>query len=366
MYILTTAIFFIAVISIVVFVHEFGHYIIARWAGVKIEVFSIGFGRELIGWNDRSGTRWKISALPLGGYVKMYGDASEASNPSSEIFNLSEEEKAKTFHHKPLYKKAAIVAAGPIFNFLLTILILAGFYISMGVPFAEPVVDSVVKDSVAESAGILAGDRILKINGNEVYDFSDISSEVFINLGTPITLNIARQGKNIDIILTPKIIEDSFFGRKAKHGSIGVAAKKIFIKVGVFGALKAGVVNTYNICVMNLKGIGQILVGKRSASESVQGPVSMAKMAGNAADGGIYVMITYIALISVSLGLVNLFPIPVLDGGHLLMYLIQAITGRPMNEKLQEYSFRLGMALISMLMAFAIINDFWPGVFAGK
>lgn len=358
---LVKAVNFIFILSVIVFVHEFGHYIVAKWAGVKIETFSIGFGREITGWNDRSGTRWKLSMLPFGGYVKMYGDASEASTPSETLLNMSEEEKQKTFHHKPLYKKAAIVAAGPLANFLLTIIILTGFIYTRGISSAEPIVGDVVKDTPAAAAGILPGDRVVSVNGNRVDIFNDISSILLTNLGTPVTVAIVRDGAPQTLTITPKIVTDKDpLGNEFTHAVIGIVSTRLTSKnVGPVHAVWEASKLTYTFCTTTLKGIGQIIMGQRSASKDIKGPIGMAKMSGQAVEKGFYTTLYFIAILSANLGLVNLFPIPVLDGGHLLFYLIQAVTRRPLNAKLQELSFRVGMALISMLMAFAVINDFW-------
>lgn len=357
------AVNFLVILSVIVFIHEFGHYIIAKWAGVKIETFSIGFGKELYGWNDRTGTRWKLSALPLGGYVKMYGDASEASTPSEALLNMPDEEKAKTFHFKPLYKKSAIVAAGPLANFLLTIVILTGFIYTKGITSTEPVVGGVNNDTPAAMAGLKAGDRVMSINGSAVDTFNDIPNAIMTNLGTPVTLVILRDNRQMEVTLTPKMVtEKDPFGSEYTHPLIGIVSTRITSKdVGPVQAVWEASKLTYNFCANTLKGVGQMIVGKRSAVKDIKGPVGMAKMSGQAMEKGINTTLYFIAILSANLGLVNLFPIPVLDGGHLLFYLVQAVTRRPINAKLQELSFRVGMALISMLMAFAIFNDF--GVF---
>lgn len=356
---LVSAISFIAIISIIVFVHEFGHYIVAKWSGVKIDTFSIGFGKELFGWNDRTGTRWKISSLPLGGYVKMFGDATEASSPVEEIEHLSESDKQKTFYHKPLYKKAAIVAAGPLFNFLLTIAILTFFYLSGGVQSTEPVIGSVVKDTPAEAAGLQSNDRVLTINGDQVLLFSDIPRMIMTNLGTPVTLEIEREGKKFPVTLTPKQVKDKdALGMEFVHPVIGIMSKTIQMRnVGFLGAVKEAVRGTYHLCDMTLQVIAQVIEGKRSAKETVKGPLGMAELTGRAAEHGWQSILSLMALISANLGLVNLFPIPVLDGGHLLYYGIEAVRGKPPGKHFQEYGMRIGMALIVMLMAFAIFND---------
>lgn len=365
MYILTTIAFFIVVISVIVFIHEFGHYIVAKWCGVKVETFSVGFGRELFGWNDKSGTRWRVALLPLGGYVKMYGDGSAVSDPSKELETLSEEEKKLTFHHKSLPKKAAIVAAGPLANFLLTIIILTGFIYTRGIQSTEPVVGEVVKDSPAAMAQLHPGDRILEVNGAEMDVFNDIPSSLLTNLGTPVKLLVERDGAKMDITITPKMVTSKDpFGNDFTHAVIGIVSPKITSEtVGPFRAVLEATKLTYVFCKTTLKGIGQIITGERSAAKDIKGPVGMAKMSGQAAEKGLHTMLYFIAILSANLGLINLFPIPILDGGHLLFYAIQGITRQPINAKLHELSLRVGMAMISMLMAFAIINDLFPSVF---
>jgi regulator of sigma E protease len=370
MQILIAAFSFIIIVSFIVFVHEFGHYIVAKWAGVKIDTFSLGFGKEIWGWNDKSGTRWKISSLPMGGYVKMFGDATEASTPVAEITELTPEEKEKAFYFKPLYKKAAIVVAGPLFNFLLTIVILTGFIFTRGILSTEPVIGEVMKDTPAAEAGLQPDDRILTINGDKVEFFSDISRMLLTNLGTPVQLEIDRAGKKIPVTITPKERKDTDqFGEEYKHPIIGIMNKKIqFRNVGFPRALEEAVRATYNLCAMTLRVIGQIIAGERSAKDTIKGPLGMAKLTGHAAEQGLQTSLFIMALISANLGLVNLFPIPMLDGGHLLFYAIEGIQGKPPGKRFQEYSMRVGMAMIAMLMAFAIINDIhtWLLGFVGK
>lgn len=352
---------FILILSVIVFVHEFGHYIVAKWAGVKVETFSIGFGREITGWNDKSGTRWKISLLPLGGYVKMFGDAGEASNPSNTLDSLSDEEKKLTFHHKPLYKKAAVVAAGPFANFLLTIIIITGFIYSKGISSTDPMVGDVQKESPAAEAGIKPGDRVLSVDGNKVSVFSDIPGALITNQGTPVKLEIEREQKILNITVTPKVITDKDpFGNSMTRAVLGIISPKLTSKtVGPIQAVWEATKLTYSFCNATLKGIGQMISGKRDITKDIKGPIGMAKMSGQAMDKGWQTTLYFIAILSANLGLINLLPIPVLDGGHLLFYLVQAVIRRPVNAKVQEMSFRVGMALISMLMAFALINDIW-------
>ena len=359
------AVSFIFVITVIVFVHEFGHYIIAKWAGVKIEVFSIGFGKELFGWNDRSGTRWKMATLPLGGYVKMYGDATEASTPAESIDQLSEEEKRKTFHYKPLYKKTAIVAAGPVANFLLTIAILTFFITTSGFPSTEPIVGEIMKDTPAEAAGLRAGDRVLAVNDKKVRIFMDIPRAIMTNLGTPVTLKILRDGKEMPVTLTPKQMVDKDGLGNSTRPIIGIMSQKLkYENIGLTRSLWEATRETYYMCVINLQAIGQLISGDRSAKDSITGPIGIAKLSGQAAEKGFSSIILFIANLSVSLGLINLFPVPMLDGGHLLYYAIEAVQGRPLAKRFQEYGFRIGMAMIAMLMAFAILNDIRKSLFS--
>jgi len=356
---LISAISFIVIISFIVFIHEFGHYIVAKWAGVKITTFSLGFGNELFGWNDKSGTRWKVSALPLGGYVKMYGDATEASTPMEEIAALPQEEKQKTFYYKPLHKKAAIVVAGPLFNFILTIVIMTIFALTSGISSTEPIVGEVMKDTPAQAAGLQPGDRIESINGEKTVLFNDISRLIITNLGTPVTLKVKRGGELLAITLTPKqITEKDELGNNFTRPLIGIMNKQIKMKeVGLGGAVVAATRATYDLCAITLNVMDQIIMGERSAKEAIKGPFGMAKLSGQAAEKGVKSVFWLMALISANLGLVNLFPIPVLDGGHLLFYAIEGVMGRPPGKRFQEYGMRVGMAIVTMLMAFAILND---------
>jgi regulator of sigma E protease len=315
---------FFIVLSVIVFVHEFGHYLIARLCGVKIEAFSIGFGKELFGWNDKSGTRWKISALPLGGYVKMFGDASAASTEDAEtIANMSEEERKLTFHQKPLYKKAAIVAAGPLANFVLTIVVFTWFILTVGLPSADPIVGQITPDSPAQTAGLKPGDRILKINDDEVSSFNDIPYLISTNLGTPVTLRVERGAREFNVTLTPKEIgSDDGLGNKIKHPLIGIKSAEIkYENVGPVRAFSEATRRTYMICTATLKVIGQMATGKRGAGD-LKGPIGIAQLSGQATDKDVHTVLWLIAMLSANLGLVNLFPIPLLDGGHLAYYAI--------------------------------------------
>ncbi len=350
---------FFIVISVMVFVHEFGHYIVAKWCGIKVETFSIGFGKELVGFNDKSGTRWKISLIPLGGYVKMFGDSSEASTADAEAIDaMSEEDKKRTFHHKPLHKKAAVVAAGPIANFLLTIAILTYFIMSGGLQSADPIVGEIMPNTPAQEAGLKPGDRVLKINEDSVGSFNDIPYLIATNLGTPVHILINRDGVESTITLTPRETEDvDALGNKIKRPVIGIRSVEIkYEDVGITRAVGEAVRRTYMVCASTLKVVGQMVTGKRSPHD-LKGPVGIAQLSGQATEKGFRTVLWLIALLSANLGMVNLFPIPLLDGGHLAYYTAEALRGRPMAQKVQDYGFRAGFVILFTLMAFTIVND---------
>lgn len=354
-----TLLAFIVVLSVIVFIHEYGHYIVAKLCGVRIDAFSIGFGKELFGWNDKSGTRWKVSALPLGGYVKMFGDSTAASTPDSDLLTqMNEQEREGAFHYKPLYKKMLIVVAGPMANFLLTIAIFIYFIMSNGLPSIDPIVGQVMPDSPALSAGVKVGDKITMIDGNKISSFNDISYVISTNLGTPLTVQILRENEPIALTITPKMFEDEDgLGNKISRPLIGIKSSDIKLEnVGFARAVGESVRRTYLICESTLKVIGQMIVGKRDTRD-LKGPVGIAQLSGQAAAKGTHTVLWLIAIISANLGLMNLLPIPVLDGGHLVYYSVEALRGRPLAQKVQEYGFRIGFAILTMLMGFTLFND---------
>ncbi len=356
---LHTAVSFILIISAIVFIHEYGHYIIARWAGVRIETFSIGFGREIFGWNDKHGTRWKFSLIPMGGYVKMFGDATEASTPdAARLEEMSEEEKSVSFHYKPLYKKALIVSAGPIANFLLTILIFTYFIFTNGLSTTEPIIGEIIPGTPAEEAGLIAGDRVLRVNDTEIERFNEIPRMIATNTGTEITLTILRDEETMTLPIVPRMYEEEdALGNVIQRPLIGFKSLKITSEnVGVPRALLEAVIRTADITWMTFDYIGQIVSGDRSAEE-LKGPVGIAQLSGQAAEKGFFTILWFMALLSANLGMVNLFPIPPLDGGHLLYYAIEGARGKPMAEKFQMWGFRAGFALLMTLMAFTVYND---------
>lgn len=352
-----TLIAFLIVLSILVFVHEFGHYYVARWNGVRIETFSIGFGPEAFGYTDRAGTRWKFSIVPLGGYVKMFGDANAASQPG-DADAIPPEQRAQAFPYKRLRQRAAIVAAGPIANFLFAIVALAGLFATVGQPYTPPVVSEVVADSAAEAAGLEQGDRIVAINGESVERFEAVKRIVALNPETRLPLVVERAGERVQLTATPRrtSVTDQA-GNSHSIGRLGVRVTEIEFRrpdpaTAVWSAMK----ETAALTGGTLKAVGQIITGTRSAEE-LGGPIRIAQLSGEVAEAGLSNLVSFMAVLSINLGLINLFPVPMLDGGHLLFYGIEALRGRPLGEQAQEYGFRIGLALVLTLMLFVTWND---------
>lgn len=435
---------FLAVLSLLVFVHEWGHYIVARLCGVRVEVFSIGFGRELCGRTDGHGTRWKLSLIPLGGYVKMFGDVDPASarhaegaeDESGEMRPFTENEKQVAFFARPVGQRAAIVFAGPAINFLFAIFLLAILYASLGKPVTPPVVSAVAIGSAAEAGGLKPHDRIVRIGGTEILDFESVQREVILALDTPTQFVVERGGRQETLLITPerKSGEDRF-GFRHERGYLGVvgpsrgfrvesivsvdgmetrdkpelARRYLMERMGrevvveldrssivdkmivrpmaernaglddegaenynvlivgdergqdivhysIPGAVAAAVAETAKVTGDTLKAIGQMIVGSRSATE-LGGIIRIGAVAGDMAQQGWIQLITFTALLSINLGLINLFPVPMLDGGHLVFYAVEAVRGSPIPENIQEYAFRVGLVILVGLMLFANIND---------
>lgn len=356
---------FIVVLTVVVFIHELGHYLVARWNGVDCEAFSIGFGPELFGWNDKNNCRWKVCAVPLGGYVKFLGDANSASMPDfegEEEPQLTEREKAGRFAHKRIGQKAAVVAAGPIANFILAIFIFAGSFYFVGRYVSDPVVSEVFSDSAALEAGFQKGDVIKKIDGAEVTSFSDIPRAVAPSHGIEMIFTVSRDGKDIDIPVTPRLTErEDRFGSKQKVGLLGISSKAEDANVrkkeyGLFEAFNAGAYETYFVIKRTLQYIKGIFTGRESVDQ-ISGPIGIANTVNDFWGEGLQNVILLTAILSVSIGLLNLFPIPILDGGHLVFYAYEAVFGKPVNAKVQEVAFRIGFILLIGLMIFATNND---------
>jgi regulator of sigma E protease len=356
---LWTTFWFLIVLTVLVFVHEFGHYAIARWNGVRIDVFSIGFGPELFGWWDSAGTRWKFSTIPLGGYVKMFGDGDASSGlPLSGLARLAQTERNASFHYKRLGQRAAIVAAGPAANFAFAIVVLTVLFITFGQPYTPAEVGQVQPGSAAEQGGIRAGDVILSIDGQAVARFEDVQQAVRMNPGVVMAIAVRRDAKTLTLQVTPARTEvTDRFGNRYEIGLLGIARSGMeYIKRDPMTALYQAVGETWNLSASTLQAMWQMVKGTRTTDE-LGGPLRIAQMSGEVARGGIAPVLTFMALLSVSLGLINLFPVPILDGGHLLFYAAEAIRGRPLGQKAQEYGFRIGLALVLTLMVFTTWND---------
>lgn len=426
---------FLIVLSILVFVHEWGHYIVARLCGVKVETFSIGFGKELFGFNDKNGTRWKFSMVPLGGYVKMYGDTDPASAGHVDAAELTPYDRSVAFFAKPVSSRAAVVFAGPAINFLFAIVILAILYGFVGKPITPPHAMGVEVGGAADKAGFQPQDIVKTINGKTIESFDNIKREVMLALDTPMQFTVERDGKEIELTATPeKTVETDRFGFSHEMGFLGLIgpangldvkaiasingrkiaseeqAREILQanmgkdlvlemtggkegsrmrvrppadanlnmadsqspdygalilgvrpgdevrKMGFFGAIQESVVDTGEIIADTLKAIGQMITGVRSAKE-LGGIIRIGAIAGDMAERGMIALATFTALLSINLGLINLFPIPMLDGGHLVFYAAEAIKGKPLSDKVQEYAFRFGLVVLVCLMVFANLND---------
>ena len=353
---------FAVVIGVLVFIHEFGHYAVGRLCGVKADVFSIGFGRELFGWNDRRGTRWKLSLLPLGGYVKFAGDMNAASQPSPEttavLARATPAERAAMFQFKPLWQRAAIIAAGPLTNFLFAIVVFALFFAVYGYSITPAVVDRVVAGSPAAIAGLQRGDRIVELDGQNVGRFEDVIRIVSTNIGTPIDTRIERRGQQLDLRVSPKLVfETDRFGNHYTRGQLGVASGgRVLVPCSPIAAVGNAVREVWLLTGTMIDGIEQVVTGRRPVSE-MGGPVSIAKFAGQQAALGWVSLIQFMALISINIGLVNLLPVPVLDGGHLFLYAIEAVARKPLAPKIQEWAFASGFTALLSLMLFLTWND---------
>lgn len=355
------AIPFLLVLSILVFVHELGHYLAARWCGVRVEVFSIGFGHELFGYNDKHGTRWKFCWIPLGGYVQMFGDADPSSSMQDDVkvSKLGAKEKKKAFFYKPVWQRAIIVAAGPAINFIYAIIVMAAIFATQGQAYAPAEVGGLVENGAAAKAGIKIGDKITAINGSSIERFGELQRFVAINLGSEITFTVQRGDKMKAFTFRPEVQDQKDnFGFTHEVGRIGV------ISVGniarkehtPFSATVAAVQETWSMSVATLRALGQMIVGTRSADE-IGGVIRIGAYAKEFSDAGWLSFLMFSAMISVNLGLINLFPIPLLDGGHLLFYAYEGLFGKPMPEKVRVAGVRIGYVFVVALMVFATLND---------
>ncbi len=354
---------FLFVLTVVVFFHELGHFIVARWCGVAVKTFSVGFGPELFGFFDRKGTRWRLSAIPLGGYVKFLGDDGEAGGVDHEaIAQLSEEERRRTFVAKSVAARAAIVAAGPVANFILAIAIFTVIFATHGREVMTPRVDSVIAGSVADQAGFKDGDLIVSINGEPIKTFTDLQRVVSISANEPLTVVVDRHGKQLTLHATPQYRElTDRFGNKQRVGVLGIKrnATPSEIKTEHFTlpqATLAAVKETWFVIDRTVSYLVGVATGRESADQ-LGGPIRVAEVSAQVATIGFVALINLAAILSISIGLINLFPVPMLDGGHLLFFAVEAIRGRPLSDRAQDIGFRIGFVAVVTLMIFATWND---------
>ncbi len=355
---------FILLLGPLVTVHEFGHYLMGRLFGVGVEAFSVGFGKELVGFTDRRGTRWKLSALPLGGYCQFKGDMNPASIPDAAALQaMTPAQRDGSFHHAPLWQRALIVVAGPVTNLLVAVAIFAAFFIAFGKPMqVDPADSTVVRNfaaaSVAEAAGVRVGDRIVTIDGNEVDEFRDITERVLMHPGDRVVLGIERDGERVRIPVTiaSEVSKDQF-GNESRIGRLGIWSSPVrYEPVGLFRAIALGSEECADLLRMMITGIGQIFTGERSVEE-LGGPIKIAKFSGEQLSLGWMPFVSLAAMISLNLAFINLLPIPALDGGHLAFYAAEAVRRKPVGARGQEWAFRGGVAVILALMLFVTVND---------
>lgn len=348
---------FLVVLTVLVYVHEWGHYWVARRNKVRVEVFSIGFGPEIWGWTDRAGTRWKISSIPLGGYVKMFGENSE---PGAEPVPMTPEDQAVSFQHKRLGQRVAIVAAGPIANLLFAIAIFAFVAGLVGIPVPLAGIGHIMPGSAAEKANLHVGDTIVAINADPVQRFEDLRRVVSASPGIPLKLAVRRHGQEIAITATPEAKADvDEAGKEIFVGRLGIAPdpnQAMYERQNPFMAVWIGIERTFVMMANIVHYLGQLVTGAGSADQ-LGGPIRIAQLSGDMAQGGFVNLLIFIAALSVNLGLINLMPVPMLDGGHLVFYLAEFVRGRPVGAKVQEYSFRFGLILVLLLMVYATWND---------
>lgn len=366
--ILFTAAVFILVLGVLVFVHEFGHYAMARLFGIRVETFSVGFGREILGLTDRHGTRWKIGWIPLGGYAKFAGDLNEASQPDPAVAALPEAERRELFQFRPLWQRAAVVAAGPLINFLFAILLFTLFFMTWGHQYTPPVAGAVVADGPAAAAGVRAGDRFLEVDGRPVERFEDMLRIVAMSPGEPMPVRIQRDGRELSLTLVPQRVEEvDRFGNRYVKGRIGIrSGAPEVVRRAPGSALVHAVDETVSITRLMAETLGQIITGRRALDE-LGGPLKIAQFSGQSAAMGLAALVSFVALISINLGFVNLLPIPALDGGHLLLYAVEGIRRRPLEPRVQEWAFMTGFVFIISLMLLLTMNDLasfglWQGL----
>jgi regulator of sigma E protease len=363
-----TIVWFLLVIGPLIFIHELGHYFAGRLFGVKADTFSIGFGRELTGWTDKRGTRWKVGWLPLGGYVKFKGDMSPASTPSDEWLSLPAEERAQTFQAKKVWQRFIIVAAGPVTNFLFAIVALMIIFGALGYPTTPAVIGSFEPGNIAQAAGFQVGDRVVAVDGRGIDTFADLQTYVALRPDEPMDFTIRRGAAELQLHATPRAkIETDRFGNQARIGrlGIGMGGTRQFTRLPLYQLPVAAVETTVESVRTMITALGQVISGRRSLKE-LGGPLKIAQVSGQQASLGWLPFFWLMVMVSINLGFINLLPIPLLDGGHLLFYLVEGVRRKPLKPEAQEWAFRTGLAVLLALMIFVTFNDLASfGLFSG-
>lgn len=355
---------FLFVLTVVVFFHELGHFMVGRWCGVGVKTFSVGFGPEMFGFNDRHGTRWRLSWIPLGGYVKFEGDENAASVPDREAeAGMSADQRARALQFKPVWQRAAVVAAGPIANFILAIVIFSGMFMFAGRVMVAPLVGAVQADSPAMAAGVLKGDVILSVEGAKVRSFSDIQRQIMNRAEMPTAIELERDGKVSVVSVVPKLFEEKTKVGIQRRGLLGIQADTspanvVVERFGPVAAVGEAFRETWFVLARTGEYLGRVIVGRESADQ-LGGPIRVAQISGEVAGMGILALINLTAILSISIGFLNLLPIPMLDGGHLMFYAAEAVRGRPLPERAQDVGFRFGLAIVLAMFLFATWNDLW-------
>jgi regulator of sigma E protease len=350
---------FLVALIVIVFVHEFGHFIVGRWCGVKAEVFSVGFGKELFGFTDKHGTRWKFCPIPLGGYVKFEGDANAASMPAT---SPNVHHSPTSLHAQPVWERMAVVAAGPVANFIFAVFVFAVAFMAIGMPYMKPLVSSVQAGSAAELAGMKAGDMIVAVDGAKIKTFAEVQEAVFLRPGETFDVMVERAGAPLTLSLTPQVKEQKDnFGGSMKVGQLGVSHEPqpdepLYEHFSPPAALAKAAERTWFTVATTGKFLAKIVTGEQSVKQ-IGGAISIGKGAGDAASGGPLSFMYFLAFLSISIGLINLLPIPMLDGGHLVFYAIEGVRGKPLGPVAQEWGYRIGFSCVVMLMVLGLYND---------